>query len=479
MAAGTVNRLRRLWAVKGVRRLAVVLALFLICAAVFASLDLQPSLRRVDVAVLSGNEGGNYHRMVSRLAEAAGRDQGHVTNLATDGSVDNIDRLVVARRGCDAQFALVQDGLAWPDGLELVGRLPRAESLFFLGRDADRVRTLKDLDGLRIGIGPEGSGTNQLARAILTGDFISGLRFELSSHSLAEQLSLLEQGRLDLGVMVMDEDAPLVVDAVRNRHLAIANLPQADVIARRLPRVRAGRIGAGQYDPVALLPPTDKTVLRVETLVVGNGCARRTATVGLLTLLSREFPDFIRRNQEVGNNTGLPLAAASRSFFEAGGPDTASVHVPWAVDIMPLENWIYAITAVSLLFNGMTMWSRFRLWRLDSRRAGIEERLTELFGANLTPSEVAEFPIGREDLSPDHRAGVEDLVSSLDDLRTLCRKQAAGWVADMGDELPYRYQEQLIATLLRALRHFQARVDQTNRNLPTESGAAQTPITGD
>jgi hypothetical protein len=49
----------------------------------------------------------------------------------------------------------------WPAGqaLELIGRLSKAESLVFLGPDADRIRALTDLCDKRIGIGPMGSGT--------------------------------------------------------------------------------------------------------------------------------------------------------------------------------------------------------------------------------------------------------------------------------------------------------------------------------
>jgi TRAP-type uncharacterized transport system substrate-binding protein len=451
--------LRRLTRVKGLRRAAMLLGLLALFGTVFASLDLQPSLRRMKLSVLSGVEGGNYHKVVTQLAEAARRDRGRITNVPTQGSAENLERLAAARRSCDVQVALVQDGLAWPEGLELLARLPRAESVFILGRDTDRIRTLKDLDGLRVGIGPEGSGTNRLARTILESEFLVGLQLRLSSHPLEEQLARLDDGSLDLAVMVIDEDAPLIVNAVRDRGLSILSLPQADVIARRLPRVHTGRIGAGQYDPVRLLPPVDKTVLRIETLVVGNGCASRSASMGLLTVLSREFPDFTRRNQDTANTTGLPLASASRSFFENGGPDLASQHLPWAIDIMPLSNWIYAITAVSLSFNLMTMWSRFRLWRLDARRAEIEERLEGLFQPNITPSELANLEPTTEHLTATHRAGLRALIDSLAGLRTLCRKQATGWVADMGEELPYRYQEHLMSELMRALRSFQARCD--------------------
>jgi hypothetical protein len=437
---------------------------------------LQPIFARVKVAILSGAEDGNYHAIVAQLAAEARSGRGHIENLATQGSVENIEQLAAARQTCRAHFALVQDGLEWPQGLELVARPPRAESVFFLGRDADRIRALTDLQGLHVGIGPEGSGTALLARKILDSRYLASLGLKLTHHPLDEQLSLLQAGGLDLGVLVMDEDALMVEDAVRNRGLAIPGLPQADVLARRLPRVRTGRIGAGQYDPVRLLPPTDKTVLRVDTLVVGNDCARRSTTTGLLTLLSREFPDLLRRNQDTPNTTGLPLAAASQSFFEGGGPDLATQHVPWAVDIMPLSNWIYAITAVSILFNLMGLWGRFHLWRIDTRRVKAEDRLQALFRPDIIPAEIDRLVPAPEHRTPEHRAEVADLIATLEALQAYCRQQSMSFAADMGQEMPYRYQERLMAELLDALRNFRARVDEQGGDTSSSSiGYAERP----
>ena len=59
---------------------------------------------------------------------------------------------------------------------ELIGRLPAPESFVVLGRDADRIRTVADLRGKRIGIGPVGSGTERVARQVLAQ--LSGARHQ-------------------------------------------------------------------------------------------------------------------------------------------------------------------------------------------------------------------------------------------------------------------------------------------------------------
>src|SRR5688572_17039291 len=99
---------------------------------------------------------------------------------------------------------------------------------------------------------------------------LAPLGVRLEHGSLVEELALVEAGQLDLMVVVLDEDTPWLVEVVRGRKLQIAGLSRLDVISRKLPHFRTGRIGAGQFDPLLVLPPVDKRVLRVDTLVVGN-----------------------------------------------------------------------------------------------------------------------------------------------------------------------------------------------------------------
>src|SRR4029079_17518035 len=115
---------------------------------------------------------------------------------------------------------------------------------------------------------------------------------------------------------------------VREQGLQIVGIPQVDVVSRRFSFLKRGRIGAGQYDPVRMLPPVDKSVLRLETLVVGNRCASRSQVLGVMRALSDVFPDFIRHNRDTPNTTVLELAPAARAYFEHDGPELVDEYFP-------------------------------------------------------------------------------------------------------------------------------------------------------
>ena len=439
-------------------KLALLLCGLVLLGLLVALVEPTPNLRHVRVGVLSGNERGNYYAVVDKLAAAAQRQKGQIRNLPSAGSVENLNRLAAAEGKCDIHFALVQDGIDWPkdDKLELVGRMVRPETLFFLGPAADKLVRPEDLRGARVGIGPVGSGTEQLVRHMIAP--FAELDLKISTPTTDEQLAQLQRGELDLGAMVIDEDARLINEAVQQRKLQILSMPGAESLARRFPFTRVGHIEPGHYDLVHQLPPTAKDVLRVDTLLVGNGCASRSVTQGFITAIAGVHANFVRHNRDTPNLTGLPMAPAARSYYDNDGPDLLGVYAPWAVDIMLTSSWIQFFFAISVLFNMMGLAHRFRLWRIDVARVRIESEIPRMFGAGATVGEIAAMQPTDAQRTPQARALLDATMDRLSALFERSRRQSLSMLVPMGQEMAYRYQEGLMADLLHALRLFQGRL---------------------
>lgn len=430
-------------------------------AIVVSRLNLTRDLHRLDVKILSGSPEGNYHAIVEDLARIAGAEHGKITNLPSAGSVENVARLGKAAEGaCDVQFALAQDGSDFKPGgpkLQLVARLWKAESVFFLGKDADKITQFSGLAKARIGVGPEGSGTSRIAKEMLALPELASLGVSLSHHPLADQVDLLEKGDLDLGVFVMDEDAPFIVKAIRDRNLQIAGFNHLDVISRRMPHFRNGRIGAGQYDAVRVIPAQDKRVLRVETVVLTNGCASRSGIIDVMTVLSRRFPELVRHNKDTANATGLPMASAAKGFFDHDGPELADEYAPWLVDVMPPANWAYIVMGISLLFNAMGAGHRFRLWRIDDARVKLEDELSKLFEPGVTLGDISRTVPEERHRTEAARNEINGLIKSFEELADRSRRQSLSMLVPMGQEMAYRYQEGVIYDTIAVLREFRGR----------------------
>jgi hypothetical protein len=443
-------------------RITAPLLLVLAIAGLVARLDLGRGLGQVRFAMLSGSPQGNYATVVDRLGALAARDGGSIENVPSAGSAENLARLASASRSCDVAFALVQAGVPAPPGakLEIYGRLSKAESLFLLGRDADKLTELAQLRGLRVDIGPEGSGTARLLQQTFESRDFVGLGIQISRHPMNEALALASLGEIDLAALVMDEDSAIVEAAIRDRGLQIAGFSHVDVVARRFPFLSHGRIGAGQFDAVRMLPPVDKRVLRIETLVVGNGCARRSQALGLMTLLSRSFPDFVRHNRETANDSGFELSDIAKGYFEHDGAEAIDTYFPRLGDVMPPSNWLHVVMGVSVLFNVMGFGNRFRLWRVDAARVKADQDIAKLFGLGTTLGDIARIEPENELLAEPLRAEVGRVIASLEALALRCRSQSLSVLVPMGGEMAYRYQEQLILETLAVLRAFCDRRDE-------------------
>lgn len=428
----------------------VLLTLILILALMVVKIS--PDLSHLKIKVYSGSTTGNYYHLISRAAKIAADRSGHIENIATNGSMDNVKKL--AADTASGRFALVQNGMPWAAGLELLGYLSTPETVFFLGPDADRIRSFADLRGLRIGIGPPGSGTAHLADRIFSIPQLKALGIRLSNHTSDEQLALLKTRQLDLGIFVISEASSFIEKAICEGGMQIASFKQGDSVAQRLPFLRPGVIREGLYDPIRNLPATDRHVLKVDTLVVANGHARRSQIMGMLQVMNELNPGFINYNRAQPNTTGLPVATAALDFFENQGPEIQDRYAPVLMDFIPLSSLVQLVMVISVFFNAMGAANRFRLWRIDANRIDLENAMLSYFGENLLPAEITAMKPRDSHRGDESRTLLDRLIAGLAELEARCRKQSLSVLVPMGTEMAYRYQEEIISKNLIALKAY-------------------------
>ena len=440
-------------------RFGLVFGFIFLAALAFKTIEFKANMSFLDVAVLSGSSVGNYHALIEGLAYEAAKEKGKIINIPSKGSVENIKRLVVAQTLCRTHFALVQDGANWEmeKGLALIGRVGKPESVLFLGREANNITLFSDLYGARIGIGPDGSGTALLARQILSSPPFQDLNLNLVNMDIREQMAQLVTKELALGVFVMQEDTKLLLTAINEKGLQLANFKYMEALAHSFPFLYAGTIAPGQYNPVKILPPTERKVLKLDTLLIGNRCVSHSQMIAVMTLLRKRFPDFISRNRLAQTRYAISMAPPARSFLDNNGGSLADTHVPWLVDFMPASNWVYAVMILSLFYNAIVFLNNFRLSSIDSNRVAVERCIYDLFGRYLMPDEIARFGIPVDmDFSMNR---LNELSLLLEKQRFLCRRQSLSVLVPMGTEIGFRDQETLIEGMLGALKILRYRIE--------------------
>src|SRR5262245_65857525 len=151
------------WRGKGFLRLLLLLVAAALVAAVAANFGIARDYGYLRASILTGTVGGHYYTLATRLAKRAKRGHGSLSIIPTAGSIENVSRLTSGQARCSEMFALIQDGTPVSAGakLELLGRLPEPESLLLLGRPGNAFHTFADLRGASIGVGPQGSRSEE------------------------------------------------------------------------------------------------------------------------------------------------------------------------------------------------------------------------------------------------------------------------------------------------------------------------------
>jgi len=231
----------------------------------------------LELGLITGGEGGGYHRFgldLKRLVKADGID---LTVLPSKGSVENIFA-VYQRPGVDM-------GIVHSDVLAFVGELPSNAALTHIARSIRvvfplydeevhviarrEIRSFDELAGKRVAVGQEGSGTYLTARRLFK---LSGIRpSERVPIEGGQALAQLKAGRVDAMVYVAAAPVQLLKNSVRAAD-GLALIPIVNKTA--LESYTAAEIPTSAYQ----WQPTPVSTVAVKALLVtfdfrGSECA--------------------------------------------------------------------------------------------------------------------------------------------------------------------------------------------------------------
>jgi TRAP transporter TAXI family solute receptor len=234
-----------------------------------AWLPLPPS----EITLSSGLPEGVYHAYAQRYAQGFERHGVTLRVVPSDGAGMNLQRL----RGSAApraDLAFVQGGMganaaerAAPVRVETLARVD-TEPLWIFARGP--IESLEQLQGLRVSLGPDGSGTRKLATLLLEQVRMSPKDLVDSQDSGPAAARALAQGSLDALIMVSGAQSSVVKTLLQTPGVNLVQLRRSAALTERMPYLQLRLLPQGALDAAARLPARDAALLVTTSALVAR-----------------------------------------------------------------------------------------------------------------------------------------------------------------------------------------------------------------
>ncbi|ROZ76496.1 TAXI family TRAP transporter solute-binding subunit [Ramlibacter sp. WS9] len=231
-------------------------------------LPLPPS----DITISSGQPEGVYHAYAQRYAQAFEQHGVALRVVPSDGAEMNLQRL----RGSaapQADLAFVQGGM----GSAAVDRAARLETLarvdtepLWIFSRVPGLDSLEQLQGLRVSLGPQASGTRKLATLLLEQVRLSPKDLVDSQLTGMASVRALAQGNLDAVIVVSSPRSAAVKAMMQTPGVSLVQLRRSAALTERLPYLQLRLLPQGGLDPTARLPARDSALLVTTSSLVAR-----------------------------------------------------------------------------------------------------------------------------------------------------------------------------------------------------------------
>lgn len=360
----------------------------------YALTPTPPQVLRVAV----GGKGGNIDTLMGEVA-AIVQTQSKTIRLEivhTDGSATNA-RLVADRK---AELASVQADILAAPSVRLVAAVAR-EHFQFLTRASAGIRSLRDLEGKRLALPPQGTSGNDNFHAIAAHHHLPLDRISLRAAPVSDNLAALERGEVDAVAFVRALRDPATLETLRRLQqqgdgLAFVPIPQAAALRLVKPYVAEGQIAQGTYQGFPPVPDVDVPTLSIAINLVAGEAVPPEAVEELTRILFEEQLRLAFRTplgadiaRPVRSGPSLPVHAGAQSYYDGTKP---------FVLLRFREEITFAISLLTLAYSALMM---MRLRMRGRRKVRVSAYNAELMRiAALVQAEppFAELRAARADL---------------------------------------------------------------------------------
>jgi TRAP-type uncharacterized transport system substrate-binding protein len=277
------------------------------------------------MVLLAGPKESSYYNIADRYAKIIARSGVKLQVVETEGAQDNLRRLADRKVHADVGFVLggVTEGVETGGLMSLGSVFVQPVLVFYHGKES--VERFSQLEGKRIAIGPEGSGTHALAMKFLVANGMEKGPTRLLELDGDDAIEALKQGKIDAAFLMGELVRGQVTrDLLKVPGIKLMNFTQADGYLRRLKFLSHLTLPRGAFDlgqdlpshAVDLVGPTVELIARedlhpaLSDLLIS--AAKEIHGPAGMFRKAGEFPAPLERD--------FPISEDAQRFYRAGTP---------------------------------------------------------------------------------------------------------------------------------------------------------------
>jgi TRAP transporter TAXI family solute receptor len=307
---------KELWLLVGTIAAVVGLALFVLFSYI------EPPPPKV-VRISTGSTTGAYYKYAKAYAEKLKRHGINLEVIESSGTAENLKRLNDS--SANISVAFVQTGVATDAENEKLESLASVafEPVWVLSKPTSKLEKPVDLKDKRVVIGPDGSGTQPVAREILKANGIDANSATLIPKNATDGLGLLEANQADAMITIAAPSAPIIEKAFA-AGLTVMEFEQSAAYVRRYPWMAKLTLPRGSANLATNTPAKDLEMIGAVTNLVTRADLNPAIAFLLLDIASEvhSAPGAVHDLKQFPNEKNLQFTQSAESvrFFKTGRP---------------------------------------------------------------------------------------------------------------------------------------------------------------
>jgi uncharacterized protein len=340
-----------------------------VAACIAAWLLVDPAPPR-HVVLATGQENSAYEQFGKQYAAALAKDGIRVTLVRSLGSQDNLQRLSAGSVDVGfVQSGSTNEAQAGRRGLVSLGSLFTEPVWLFL-REPVPVENLTQLRGLRINLGPEGTGIPRLFRQVLAVNGVEPQELTIGALENTPATMALLAGQIDGLVFSSAPEAPLIQMLLQTPGIKLFDFTQAEAYTRRLPFLTHVVLPRGIVDLGRDIPSKDyQLIAPTATLVARAGL--HPALIDLFVQAASDIHGGAGWFQQQGQfptprYTEIPVAREAARYYRDGPPFLQRYMSFWLANLFE-RMWVVLVPLAALLIPLSKIVPPLYVWRIRSR----------------------------------------------------------------------------------------------------------------